>query len=227
LPDAWRFAFFGGSVSGAIILGFSGRSAGATSAAFGASLDPTAAVVADKDVVTSPAFALAVVAAGAIAGAELVADSDVADADRAGVTDAGRTTGDVAVTTVEGGVASGRLTAWGCVCGIARAVVRAVASDLGGGGGALAATGVDAGTGAAPAAVAGEVTAAVLTVGVTDGTAVSRTLVTMARAAIGIFCASAGRSTSDRTTPAPAVAPIAVATRTTRAVRAKLGAGAR
>jgi hypothetical protein len=59
-----------------------------------------------------------------------------------------------------------------------------------------------------------------------DGIAVARTLVTMARAATGVFSGSPGRSISEKTTPAPAIAPIAVATRTTRAVRAKLGAGA-
>jgi hypothetical protein len=58
-------------------------------------------------------------------------------------------------------------------------------------------------------------------------TAVVRTLVTMARAASGVFSGSAGRSMSAKTTPAPAVAPTAVATRTTRAVRAKLGVGAK
>jgi uncharacterized membrane protein len=64
-------------------------------------------------------------------------------------------------------------------------------------------------------------------VGATDGTAAARTLVTIARAAAGVFSGSLGRSIRDSTTPAPAVAPIAVATRTTRAVRAKLGAGAK
>ena len=54
----------------------------------------------------------------AIAGAALPADNDVADADRAGVADAGvtdavGTSAGVAVTAVEGGVAGGRLTAWG------------------------------------------------------------------------------------------------------------------
>jgi hypothetical protein len=67
----------------------------------------------------------------------------------------------------------------------------------------------------------------VLAAGVTEGTAVARTLVTMARAASGVFSGSAGRSISAKTTPAPAVAPMAVATRTTRAVRAKVGAGAK
>jgi hypothetical protein len=59
-----------------------------------------------------------------------------------------------------------------------------------------------------------------------EGIAVARTLVTIARAASGVFSGSAGRSMREKTTPAPAIAPIAVATRTTRAVRAKLGAGA-
>ena len=63
--------------------------------------------------------------------------------------------------------------------------------------------------------------------GVIDGTAAVRTLVTIARAAVGVFSGSPERSISESTTPAPAVAPIAVATRTTRAVRAKLGAGAK
>ncbi len=63
--------------------------------------------------------------------------------------------------------------------------------------------------------------------GETEGTAAARTLVTMARAATGVRSGSLGRSMSERTTPAPAVAPIAVATSTTRAVRAKLGAGAK
>jgi len=217
LPDAWRFAFFDGAVSGAIMLGLSGTSAGAASVACGATLDPTA-VVAD---------ALAVSVAVASAGVELVADNGIVDADGAGVADAGGTSAGVAVTTVDGGAASGGLTACGCICGIARAAVRVDAPSLSAGGDALAATGVGAGVGAALTPVAAEVTAAVPTAGATDGTAVSRTLVTMARVAIGIFCASAGRSTSDRTTPAPAVAPIAVATRTTRAVRARLGVGAR
>lgn len=214
--DVWRFAFFGDSVSGAIILGLSGTLTGAASAPCGATPDPIAAVIVDEDAAATLTFALAVAAAVAVAGAgaELLADNDVAGADGAGVADAVGTSAGVAVATVEGGAAGGGLTA----CGIARAVVRAEALGL-------SATGARAGT--ALTAIAGELTAAVPTVGATDGTAVSRTLVTMARAAIGVFCASAGRSTSDRTTPAPAVAPIAVATRTTRAVRAKLGAGAK
>jgi hypothetical protein len=227
LLDAWRFAFFDG-VSGAIILGLSDTLTGAASAACGATLGTIAAVVSDADAAATLTFALAVVAAvvGAGAGVELPADNDVADADGAGADGAGAadavgTSAGVAVATVEGGAADGGLTA----CGIVRAAVRAEALGLGADGGALAAIGAEAGT--ALTAIAGELTAAVLTVDAADGTAVSRTLVTMARAAIGAFPTSAGRSTSDRTTPAPAVAPIAVATRTTRAVRAKLGAGAK
>lgn len=229
--DAWRFAFFGG-VSGAIILGLSGTLTGAASAACGAALDSTAAVVADAVAAATLTSALAVIAAlaGAAAGAKLLADNDVADAngasaDGAAAADGVGTSAGVAVATVDDGAAGGALTACGCACGIARAAVRAEALGLSAGAGAPAAIGAE--PGAALMAIAGELTVAVLAVGVADGTAVSRTLVTMARAAIGVFCASAGRSTSDRTTPAPAVAPIAVATRTTRAVRAKLGAGAK
>jgi hypothetical protein len=230
LLDAWRFAFFGG-VSGAIILGLSGTLTGAASAACGAALDSTAAVVANAVAAATLTSALAVIAALAGAAvAELLAENDVADAngasaDGAAAADGVGTSAGVAVATVDDGAAGGALTACGCACGIARAAVRAEALGLSAGAGAPAAIGTE--PVAALMAIAGELTVAVLTVGVADGTAVSRTLVTMARAAIGVFCASAGRSTSDRTTPAPAVAPIAVATRTTRAVRAKLGAGAK
>jgi len=78
-------------------------------------------------------------------------------------------------------------------------------------------------------AVAGAagITGAAVAAGATEGTAAVRTLVTIARAAIGVFAGSLGRSMRESTTPAPAVAPIAVATMTARAVRAKLGAGAK
>jgi len=104
-------------------------------------------------------------------------------------------------------------------CGIARADARAAASDLSFGAAAATESGGNAN-------FAGAVTVAGAA-GATDGTAAARTLVTIARAATGVFSGSAGRSISDRTTPAPAVAPIAVAAKTTRAVRAKLGAGAK
>jgi len=83
--------------------------------------------------------------------------------------------------------------------------------------------GADAVTGLVAAAVAGRALAA----GTMEGAEVVRTLVTIARAATGVLSGPAGRSTNEKTTPAPAVAPIAVATSTTRAVRAKLGAGAK
>jgi hypothetical protein len=59
------------------------------------------------------------------------------------------------------------------------------------------------------------------------GAAASCTLLTIARLATDVRSGTGVRSTSDKTTPAPAVAPIAVATSTIRAVRAKLGAEAR
>jgi hypothetical protein len=98
--------------------------------------------------------------------------------------------------------AAGGIAGW--LCGVVREDARAEISGLPLGG----ATTAEAGGGE-------------------DGTAAARTLVTIARAATGVFSGSLGRSTRESTTPAPAVAPIAVATRTTRAVRAKLGAGAK
>jgi hypothetical protein len=97
--------------------------------------------------------------------------------------------------------------------------VRADLSDLSFGGAATTEAGGAAG-------FAGAVTV-IGAAGATEGTAAARTLVTMARAATGTFSGSLGRSIKESTTPAPAVAPIAVATKTTRAVRAKLGAGAK
>ena len=71
--DVWRFAFFGDSVSGAIILGLSGTLTGAASAACGATPEPIAAVIVDDDAAATLTFALAVAAAvaGTGAGAEL------------------------------------------------------------------------------------------------------------------------------------------------------------
>ena len=88
-------------------------------------------------------------------------------------------------------------------------------------------SGGDAGDAAGP--VTGAVTGAIGAALTSEaaGAAASCTLVTMARAATDVSCGAGERSISDKTTPAPAVAPIAVATRTIRAVRAKLGAGAR
>jgi hypothetical protein len=99
------------------------------------------------------------------------------------------------------------------------------ASGLSLGGAAATEAGGDAGFAGAVAVAADVVGAGAA--GATDGTAAARTLVTIARAATGVLSGSLGRSIRESTTPAPAVAPIAVATRTTRAVRAKLGAGAK
>src|SRR5580692_10310587 len=86
-------------------------------------------------------------------------------------------------------------------------------------------------------------TGAAVTIGVTTGTGAAATTGAAAGAAASAGCTSectttkvlpasaiapgAERSASDNTTAAPAVAPIAVATTTTRVVRMKLGAGAR
>jgi hypothetical protein len=122
--------------------------------------------------------------------------------------------------------AAGAIAGW--VCGAIREDARADLSGLSRGGAAATEAGADAGfagaiiTAGAAAAIGGAGAA-----GATEGTALARTLVTIARAAIGAFSGSLGRSISESTTPAAAVAPIAVATKTTRAVRAKLGAGAK
>ena len=116
--------------------------------------------------------------------------------------------------------AAGGIAGW--VGGVVREDARAEVPGLSLGGAAATEAGGDASF-AGAVTVAGEVAVA----GATDGTAAVRTLVTIARAATGVFSGSLGRSTRESTTPAPAVAPIAVATKITRAVRAKLGAGAK
>src|SRR5262249_36172815 len=111
----------------------------------------------------------------------------------------------------------------GGFCGAARDEARAELPGLSLCGATATVAGGDAGcTGATTAGAVGAGAA-----GTTDGTAAARTLVTIAREAIGVFSGSLGRSIRERTTPAPAVAPIAVATKTTRAVPAKLDAGAK
>jgi hypothetical protein len=119
--------------------------------------------------------------------------------------------------------AAGGIAGW--VCGVVREDARAEISGLPLGGATVAEAGGDASF--AGAAIAAGAVIAAGAAGATDGTAAARTLVTIARAATGVFSGSLERSTRDSTTPAPAVAPIAVATKTTRAVRAKLGAGAK
>ena len=201
MDEARCFAFFGGGVcSGAMIALLSGASAG---------------VVATFD--GSPADALADGAAEtAVPGvAAVLGDMDVASA-AAGATVFGDAVDAVvgAAAFAAAGVAGG---------GAVREDARASGLSLGGA--AATEAGGDAGF-AGAVAVAGDDGGAGA-VGATDGTAAARTLVTIARAAAGVFSGSLGRSIRESTTPAPAVAPIAVATRTTRAVRAKLGAGAK
>jgi hypothetical protein len=113
--------------------------------------------------------------------------------------------------------AAGGVAGW--VGGVVREDARAEVPGLSLGGAAATEAGGDA-------SFAGAVTVAGAA-GATDGTAAARTLVTIACAATGVFSGSLERSTKESTTPAPAVAPIAVATKITRAVRAKLGAGAK
>ena len=201
MDEARCFAFFGGGVcSGATIALLSGASAGVVATTFDG----------------SPADALADGAAEtAVPGvAAVLGDMDVASA-AAGATVFGDAVDAVvgAATFAAAGVAGG---------GIVREDARASGLSLGGA--AATEAGGDAGF-AGAVAVAGDDGGAA--VGATDGTAAARTLVTIARAAAGVFSGSLGRSIRESTTPAPAVAPIAVATRTTRAVRAKLGAGAK
>ena len=113
--------------------------------------------------------------------------------------------------------AAGGVAGW--VGGVVREDARAEVPGLSLGGAAATEAGGDA-------SFAGAVTVAGAA-GATDGTAAARTLVTIACAATWVFSGSLERSTRESTTPAPAVAPIAVATKITRAVRAKLGAGAK
>ena len=198
MDEARCFAFFGGGVcSGAAKALLSGASASVVATTFDG----------------SPADALADGAAEtAVPGvAAVLGDMDVASA-AAGATVFGDAVDAVvgAAAFAAAGVAGG---------GIVREDARASSLSLGGA--AATEAGGDAGF-AGAVAVAGDDGSAGA-VGATDGTAAALTLVTIARA----FSGSLGRSIRESTTPAPAVAPIAVATRTTRAVRAKLGAGAK
>ena len=85
-----------------------------------------------------------------------------------------------------------------------------------------------AGTAAVTLTGAASVAVAELGIGAANAGAAC-TLVTIACAAIDAVrsWSADGRSISESTTAAPAVAPMAVATNTTRTVRMKLGAGAR
>jgi len=215
LGEAWRFAFFGGAAcSGGVILVLSGASAGAAPTTFDGSADAGSAVAAEADALAAEAGTEVSELTAAMGAADVVGAA-------AGVAAFGNT---AAVDAVVGAAA---FAAGGIVAGCVGAVVRkgARVSRLSLGAAAATEAGGDAG-------FAGAVTVAGAAVGAdaagaTDGTAAARTLVTIACAATGVFSGSRGRSIRESTTPAPAVAPIAVATKTTRAVRAKLGAGAK
>jgi len=200
LDEARCFAFFGGAVcSGATIAVLSGASAGVVATTFDGS-------PADADALAEGAAGTAVPGVAAMMGVSAAAGAAVFG--NAADAVVGATA--FAAADVAGG-------------GVVREDARASGLSLGGA--AATEAGGDAGF-AGAVAVAGDVVGAGA-VGATDGTAAARTLVTIARAATGVFSGSLGRSIRESTTPAPAVAPIAVATRTTRAVRAKLGAGAK
>ena len=198
MDEARCFAFFGGGVcSGAAKALLSGASASVVATTFDGS---------PADVLAEGAAETAVPGVAAVFG-----DMDVASA-AAGATVFGDAVDAVvgAAAFAAAGVAGG---------GVVREDARASSLSLGGA--AATEAGGDAGF-AGAVAVAGDDGGAGAV-----GAMAARTLVTIARAAAGVFSGSLGRSIRESTTPAPAVAPIAVATRTTRAVRAKLGAGAR
>ena len=196
--EAWCFALFAGAAcSGATIVVLSGASVGAASTTFDGSPAAGNAVAAEVG-------ALAAADAGAAVSELTVATGS------AGV--------ECAAAGVFGNAAAVDAAGVGAAA-FAGSVVRVEVSRLSPGGAAATEAGGEAGF-AGAAVTAGAA-------GATDGTAAARTLVTIARAATGLFSGSLGRSNRESTTPAPAVAPIAVATKTTRAMRAKLGAGAK
>ena len=205
--DAWCFAFFAGAAcSGATIVVLSGASVGAASTTFDGSPAAGNAVAAEVE-------ALAAADAGAAVSELTVATGS------AGV--------ECAAAGVFGNAAA--VDAAGVSAAVAGGVVRedacVEASRLSCGGAAATEADGEAGFVGAVTVAGAAVTAGAA--GATDGTAAARTLVTIARAATGLFSGSLGRSNRESTTPAPAVAPIAVATNTMRAMRAKLGAGAK
>ena len=193
---------FGGSAAGGNAVAEAWAVAGATAV----TAAPVSAVVAAG----TGMIALAAGAGAAVLGDEVLGDEVLGDEVFADTEAAGKGVG--AAEFAAGGIA-------GWVCGVVREDARAEISGLPLGGATAAEAGGDASF--AGAVIAAGAAAA------TDGTAAPRILVTIARAATGVFSGSLGRSTSESTTPTPAVAPIAVATNTTRAVRAKLGAGAK
>ena len=213
MDEAWCFAFFDGAVcSGVVMVLLSGASAGVASTTFDGSPAAGNAVAAEADALAGadagaavPALTAAMGSADVVwAAAGVVGNTAAVDA--AGI-DAAAFAADDTAGWLDGAVRADVRQVSGL------SLAGAVATEVGGDAGfAGAVTTTDVAVGAA---------------GATDGTAAARTLVTIARAVTGFFSGSLGRSIRESTTPAPAVAPIAMATKTTRAVRAKLGAGAK
>ncbi len=206
----------------------SAASAGAASTAFGSSAAAGEEDAAEVDVAAAESVAKDPVGGveAVTAAPELTASTGGAEVvwTAAGAAMFGNT---AAAAGDETGIGAATFAA-GVIAGRVRDSAREDTAELSGlplGGAAAIEADDDAGF-AGKVTVVGAVVVAEVT-GARDGTAAARTLVTIARAATGAPSGSFGRSIRESTTPAPAVAPIAVATKTTRAVRAKLGAGAK
>lgn len=221
LGEAWRLVFFGAACSGAMIAVLSGASADAASTAFGGSAAAGSPVAAEVDAAAG-ADAVTGAARGATTSAVAAADAGAIALTAGSAAGAGAAVfGDEMFADTEAAGEGAAVIALGIGAGRACCVAREARLEISGLSAGAGATETDADAGLTGDAVA---TGAA---GATDGTASARTVVTIARVATGVLSGPLERSTSDRTTPAPAVAPIAVATSTTRAVRAKLGAGAK
>jgi hypothetical protein len=256
LVEACRLVFFGGTAgSGATIAVLSDTPAGASPTFGGSAGDagaaadavagpgavPEAGAIAGASATPALASAVAATGEGVFAVVAAVADAVVAgnvafgdDAFAGAALAVGAlAVGALAADVIAGaGAAVFTAAARGWLCDVARADVRAglfglsFATEAAPEPGEDSLADVTAGATCAAGATGAAGTPAGATAA-TDGTVAVRTLVTIARAAVGVLPGSPERSIKDSTTPAPAVAPIAVATRTTRAVRAKLGAGAK
>ena len=202
-----------------MIVVLSSASAGAASTTFDGSPVAGNAVAAETDALAgADAGTAAPESIAAMGGADVVWAA-------AGAAVFGNTTAADAAPVGAAIFAAGDIAGW--VDGVVREAVRAEVFGFSFVGAAATEAGGDAGFAGAVAVAAAGAAVAADAAGATDGTAAVGTLVTIARATTGVFSGWLGRSTSESTTPAPAVAPIAVATKITRAVRAKLGAGAK
>src|SRR5262249_23546497 len=189
----------GAACSGAMIVVLSGASAGAASPTFDGSAAVGNAVSAEVDTLAGvdagAALAVSAMAAAGASAIELTAGAT------AGV--GGAVFGAAAFADTEAGAdtgiatfSAGRRAGW--ICGAARDKARAELPGLSLCGATATEAGGDAGC--AGAITAGAIGAGAA--GTTDGTAAARTLVTIAREAVGVFSGSLGRSIRERTTPA-------------------------